>query len=47
MAGKKKKPVGDGIDQAVGDFDTAALLGDVKPDVVQVGPGSRRYPVRH
>src|SRR5438552_960484 len=47
MACKKEKSVGDGIDQAVGDFKATALFGDVIPDIVQVGGGLRRYAVRH
>src|SRR5208337_3727322 len=37
VAGKKKKSVSDGINQLVGDFDAAALGGDVIPDTVEVG----------
>src|SRR5713101_4154034 len=33
-AGKKEKTVRDGVNQPVGDFDTAALLCDVIPDIV-------------
>ncbi len=47
MACKKEKSVGDGIDQAIGDFKVTALFGDVIPDIVQVGGGLRRYAVRH
>jgi hypothetical protein len=36
VAGKKKKPVGDGVDQPVGNLDAAALGSDVIPDVIQV-----------
>jgi len=36
------KSVGDGIDQAVGDFKATALFGDVIPDIVQSAKPSRR-----
>src|ERR1035437_3441286 len=38
-AGQKKKPVGDGINHAVGNLDAAALLGYVIPDAVELGFG--------
>jgi hypothetical protein len=47
LAGKKKKPAGDGIDQPVGNINAAAFLGNVIPDIDQVGGGLRRYAVRH
>src|ERR1035437_5806490 len=36
-AGQQSKPVGDGINHAVGNLDAAALLGHVIPDVVKLG----------
>src|ERR1035437_5880620 len=36
-AGQQSKPVGDGINHAVGNLDVAALLGHVIPDVVKLG----------
>src|ERR1035437_10203369 len=38
-AGQQSKPVGDGINHAVGNLDAAALLGHVIPDVVKLGFG--------
>jgi hypothetical protein len=38
-AGQEKKPVGDGINHAVGNLDAAALLGYVIPDVVKLSLG--------
>ena len=45
--GKQEKAMSDGIDQAAGNIDAAALTGDVEPDVVEVGFGARGYTVRH
>src|SRR5208337_3847036 len=39
MGGKKKKPVSDGINHAVGNFDAVAFLGGVIPNLVQLGFG--------
>jgi hypothetical protein len=34
MAGKKQKTVGNGMNQAIGYFDAAAVIGDVVPDFI-------------
>jgi hypothetical protein len=39
MAREKKKPVGDGIDEAVGNVEAATFGGDVIPDAIKVGVG--------
>ena len=45
--GKQKKPVGDGIDHAVGNLNAVAFFGYVVPDVVKLGLGFRRNTVWH
>ncbi|HWZ43476.1 MAG TPA: hypothetical protein VNW97_08355 [Candidatus Saccharimonadales bacterium] len=37
VPGKKKKPICDRINQAVGNFEAATLFGDVVPNIVQIG----------
>jgi hypothetical protein len=39
VAGKKIKPLGDGINQPVGYLDAAAFFDDVVPDTVEFGFG--------
>jgi hypothetical protein len=46
-AGQHKKAVGDGVDQAIGNLDAAAFLGDVIPDIVKVTLGVWRETMRH
>src|SRR5437879_13483703 len=41
VTGKKEEPVRNRVDQAVGNFKTAAFLGDVIPDIIEVAGGSR------
>src|SRR5271166_414079 len=47
MGGEQVKTAADGIHYAVGAFDAAAFLGDVEPDVVQLGGSLRRQAMRH
>src|SRR5260370_4868787 len=47
VTGKKEKPLGDGIDHAVGNLNAAAFLGRVIPDAVKLGFGMRGDTVRH
>lgn len=47
IGGKKKKPVRNGINHAVGSIDAGAFLGDVIPNVVQLGFGRRGKTMRH
>jgi hypothetical protein len=46
-AGKREKTVRDSVDQPVGNFDAAAFLRDVKPDVIKIGFGAWRQAMRH
>ena len=43
----EQQSLGDRVNQTGGNIHAAALSGDVEPDVVQIGPGLWRYPVRH
>jgi hypothetical protein len=47
ISGEKKEPVGDGIHHAVRDLNGPAFLGDVTPDVVELGLSRRCKAVRH
>ena len=46
-AGQKNEPARDPVNQAGGNIHAAAFFGDVKPDVIKIGFGLWRYPVRH
>jgi hypothetical protein len=45
--GQKEETAGDRVNQASGGGNAATLSGDVKPDVIQIGLGLGRYPLRH
>jgi hypothetical protein len=47
VAGEKKKPVGYGINKAVGNSDAAAFSRDVIPNVIEFGFDFRGKTVRH
>jgi hypothetical protein len=44
---KDQKSVRQVVDQTIGNLDAAAFLGDVKPNIIQIGLGSGRYTMRH
>ena len=44
---QKQETAGDRVNQTGGNIHAAALSGDVKPDVVEIGFGLWRYPVSH
>lgn len=46
-AGQKNESAGDRVYQAGGNIHAAAFSSDVKPDVIKVSFGLRRYTVRH
>ena len=47
MAAQQKEPVRNGINDPVSDFAASAVIGDVVPEVVEVGRSLRRYLMRH
>ncbi len=47
VAGKKEKPVSNGINHLVGNLDVAALCRDVVPDAIEIGGRLRGNAVRH
>jgi hypothetical protein len=47
MATQQEEPLRDGINDLVSDLDASAVIGDVVPDVVEVGRSLRRYLMRH
>ncbi len=46
-ARKKEEAVRDRVSQAAGNSYAATLLGDIKPDVIKINLGLRRYTMRH
>lgn len=44
---QQKEAVRYGIDESIGNLDAAAFFRDVKPDVVKIALGRRRYAMRH
>jgi hypothetical protein len=47
MPGQEQEAVGNGINQAVGYLDAAALGGNVVPNIVEIGIGLRTANIRH
>ncbi len=47
VTGKKEKPLGEGINNAVGNLDAATFLGYVMPNSVKLSFGPQRDTMRH